>query len=127
MTIRFAAAYGGTSPAIVRALCLSAPISGVNDNQLPLAEARTACQAAGERRPVVCTTSDHAPLSPFHKEPLLADALRHFAKHGLSAAANARGKAKQARASGDLQGHERWMAISRTLDPRAAELQAQDT
>ncbi|MFD2579509.1 hypothetical protein ACFSTD_14890 [Novosphingobium colocasiae] len=59
MTIRFAAARGTYSPAVRHALCPSAPLSAINDNQ---AEAGTlATRARG-----------------FADERSLARALRHF-------------------------------------------------
>lgn len=111
MTIRFAAAWGGTTPAIARALCPSAPLGASNDNRRALS---LACRA-GETQPL--KTSPVLGLD----ERLLADALRHFARHGLAAAAKARTEAEQAAALGDSAARDRWIAICRQLDRRMAE------
>lgn len=47
-------------------------------------------------------------------------ALRHFARHGLSAARVAGEQAQAALAAGDVAGHARWLDICRTLDRRTA-------
>lgn len=108
MTIRFAAAWGGITPAISRALCPSAPLGASNDNRRPV---RLACSRK-EAQPL-------AELSP--DERLLADALRHFARHGLAAAAKARSEAVAAARAGDHERRDRWLAICRQLDRRMAE------
>lgn len=53
-------------------------------------------------------------------DPLLADALRHFAVHGLAAAEVAVDLAAEARARGDANGQDRWLAITQMFDRRLA-------
>lgn len=106
MTIRFSAARGGTTPAVMRMLCSWAPLDAVNDN-------------AGERRA--------SPLRPSaanqngRDERMLTEALRHFAIHGLSAARHARANAEAARLAGDGKACEWWIAVCRQLDRRMAD------
>lgn len=116
MTIRFAAAWGGKSPAIMRALCPSAPLGGVNDNERKSPQAAPAkCTATA------CPARPRRVLQAANDQLLLAEALRHFAQHGLSAAAHARANAETARASGDDEGCRWWISICRQLDRRMAE------
>lgn len=51
---------------------------------------------------------------------LLRDALKHFAKHGLSAASVARREAERAFFDGDRASYTHWLGICRTLDRRLA-------
>lgn len=53
-------------------------------------------------------------------DPLLADALRHFAVHGLAAAEAAVDLAAEARARGDGNAKDRWLAITQMFDRRLA-------
>jgi len=53
-------------------------------------------------------------------DPLLADALRHFAVHGLAAAEVAVDLAAEARSRGDANGQDRWLAITQMFDRRLA-------
>ena len=53
-------------------------------------------------------------------EPLLADALRHFAVHGLAAAEVAVDLAAEARVRGDANGQDHWLAITQMFDRRLA-------
>lgn len=113
MTIRFAAAWGGKSPAIVRALCPSASLSAANDNHREtLRRVVAACAAPGERKSSSKVAGDHR---------LLAEALRHFARHGISAAACAGANAEAAHAADDEEGCQWWIAICRQLDRRMAD------
>ena len=107
MTIRFADAWGGATPAISRALCPSAPLGASNDNRRAIA-----LVVGGRSQPAASPTSD---------ERLLAETLRHFARHGLAAAAKARSEAEKAAAVGDRAARDRWVAICRQLDRRMAE------
>ncbi len=50
----------------------------------------------------------------------LKAALRHFARYGLGAAAEARKQAEAAFFAGDREGYARWLGICRTLDRRIA-------
>lgn len=106
MTIRFSAARGGTNPAIARALCPSAPLGAVNDNT----------RSAG--------LPGEASASALPENTVLPDALRHFARHGLSAALQARLKAEAAQAVGDELASVRWLAICRQFDRRMADATA---
>ncbi len=53
-------------------------------------------------------------------DPLLTDALRHFAVHGFGAVEAALDEAEQARAGGDGQAKDRWLAITQMFDRRRA-------
>ncbi|WP_067732322.1 hypothetical protein [Novosphingobium naphthalenivorans] len=108
MTIRFAAAWGGATPVIMRSLCRSAPLGAVNDNYRMLTVRRITQRPARAIAPV-----------EGHGEILTA-ALRHFGRYGLAAAAKARTEAILAHASGDTEGRDHWLAICRQLDRRMA-------
>jgi hypothetical protein len=53
-------------------------------------------------------------------DALLRAALRHFAEHGMGAAAHARRKAEKAYFAGDRNAYQWWLGICRTLDRRLA-------
>jgi hypothetical protein len=53
-------------------------------------------------------------------DPLLTDALRHFAVHGLGAVNAALTEAELARAEGDANAKDRWLAITQMFDRRRA-------
>jgi len=105
MSIRFSAARSETNPAIMRVLCPVAPLDAANDN---LRDRR--------RRP----DWPAARVDPSN----LPDALKHFARHGLSAALQARLKAEAARAEGDEVACARWLGICRQFDRRMADATA---
>ena len=92
MTIRFAAARTGYNAIIARTFRMDWLRPGANDN--------------GSSR-----TSD----------PVLAEALRHFAKYGMCAARIARDNAEGAFAAANMETYDWWLAICRTLDRRMAD------
>lgn len=102
MTIRFAAARSGDTTAIARALTLVPRREAANDNGN---EGRD--QAAG-----------------FPRDPLLRDALKHFAQYGLGAAEQAHRNAETAFFAGKREEYRRWLAICRALDRRMADAMA---
>jgi hypothetical protein len=53
-------------------------------------------------------------------DPLLAEALRHFAVHGLASAEAALDEAECARARGDAAAKAHWLAITGMFDRRRA-------
>ncbi|WP_379921042.1 hypothetical protein [Erythrobacter sp. R86502] len=53
-------------------------------------------------------------------DPLLTDALRHFAIYGLAAAEAAVDAAAEAARSGDAEGQTHWLAVTRMFDRRLA-------
>ncbi len=53
-------------------------------------------------------------------EPLLIDALHHFAVHGLAAASAAMEQAGDAAAEGDADARDHWLAVTRMFDRRLA-------
>ncbi|TDW63277.1 hypothetical protein EDF57_106238 [Novosphingobium sp. PhB55] len=108
MAIRFSAARDVSCPVMVRALCPSVPLCAVNDNGAGL-------RGGLRREPVATATTD----TPHQR--ILAEALRHFARHGLSAAAHARAHAAAARLAGNDGECTRWIAICRQLDRRMAD------
>ena len=111
MTIRFAAAWGGTTPAIARSLCLGAPLGAVNDN-IP--------SSGPVLRTVSSDTASAAEAAWSEIDAALATALMHFARHGLSAASRARTEAETAHASGDASASAQWLEICRQLGRRMA-------
>lgn len=54
-------------------------------------------------------------------DPCFAEALRHFARHGLNAADNAHKEAENALIAGDRARYEHWHAICSVLDGRLAD------
>ncbi len=58
--------------------------------------------------------------APRANDKMLRAALRHFAKHGLGAAHEARIQAEKAFFAGDRQAYDWWLGITRTLDRRIA-------
>ncbi|WP_159981857.1 MULTISPECIES: hypothetical protein [unclassified Novosphingobium] len=111
MTIRFAAAWGGTTPAIARSLCLSAPLGAVNDNTR---------RSGPPLRTVSSDMASAVDANLAESEAALAAALMHFARHGLSAATRARTEAETAHASGNVKASAHWLEICRQLDRRMA-------
>jgi hypothetical protein len=57
---------------------------------------------------------------PGIRDDVLRDALKHFARHGLGAAEQARHEAERAFFAGDRKAYQHWLAICRTLDRRMA-------
>lgn len=53
-------------------------------------------------------------------DPLLADALRHFAVHGLAAAEAAHDLAAEAGRRDDSDARDHWLAVTRMFDRRLA-------
>ncbi len=53
-------------------------------------------------------------------DPLLADALRHFAVHGLAAAEAAVDLAAEATQRNDADARDHWLAVTRMFDRRLA-------
>ena len=89
-----AAGRGLIAPALARA---------ANDNPMPGPHAAPTAQPSSARF-----------------DPLLAEALRHFAVHGLASAEAAVDLASEARARGDGNGQDRWLAITQMFDRRLA-------
>ena len=104
MTVHFAAAKGlSNAPAcspIAKAMVSKASERVANDNGEVDAAANDALGAANDQ--------------------MLRAALRHFAKHGLGAAREARSQAEKAFFEGDRQAYDWWLGITRTLDRRLA-------
>lgn len=104
MTIRFAAALNGTVPAVCGVICKDAPLGAANDNAVlsPRILRTLACEdTSGE-------------------DARLAEALMHFARHGLSAARRAAEEAEVAGASRQPRERARWLDICGRFDPRLA-------
>jgi hypothetical protein len=57
---------------------------------------------------------------PPRLDPVLTEALRHFAVHGLASAEAAVEAAADAGQRGDAAGQEHWLAITRMFDRRLA-------
>jgi len=57
---------------------------------------------------------------PVRFDPLLADALRHFAVHGLASADAAVDLAAEASSRDDADGRDHWLAVTRMFDRRLA-------
>lgn len=58
--------------------------------------------------------------SPGRFDPLLVEALHHFAVHGLAAASAALDEAQEACARGDADAKDRWLSITQMFDRRLA-------
>ena len=86
MTIRFAAAGSGECRVVAQVLRYQRPERPAND-----------CEAG------------------FARSVLLQSALRHFARHGLTAAQRARHEAERAYLTGDMRRYRHWMAVWRKL------------
>ncbi|MGF7155268.1 hypothetical protein [Novosphingobium gossypii] len=108
MTIRFAAAMNGTMPAIAGVLCTGAPLGAANDNHAYL---RSTLRTIAAEVPALATPAIDAGI---------AEALMHFARHGLSSADQARAEAEAAHARGDMAERARWLGICGHLDRRMA-------
>lgn len=94
MTIHFAAAQGQLRPRLSALQTRARMLRPANDNPA------SGAQAADRE--------------------LLNAALRHFARHGIGAAAHARGEAERAFFAGDRQSYQWWLGVCRTLDRRMA-------
>lgn len=90
---------------------------------LHFAPARTALCSPVAR--ILCTpatesaANDNGELAVDDK--LIEAALRHFAKHGLGAAREARNQAEKAFFADDMKAYDWWLGICRTLDRRMAD------
>jgi len=87
MTIRFATASSGYSSVIARAVCAPVMYRPANDN-----------------------------LRSQSDDSALWEALRHFARHGLHAAARAAEAAEAALEAGDRESFEWWLEVCRKID-----------
>lgn len=114
MAIRFAAARGRAIPSVGRVQCVSASLDSANDN------ADRKCRPGTLDRSLVAREPRQAP-SAANDEDVLSHALRHFARHGLSAAEHARHNAHAARLVGDTRSCSWWISICRQLDRRMAD------
>lgn len=95
MTVHFAPARSVTRSPLARAFARRTIANAANDNQ------------------------DRA--AALHNDELLHAALRHFARHGMGAAREARKQAEDAFFAGDRGKYDWWLGICRTLDRRMAE------
>lgn len=91
MSIRFAPASRGATTPLARTLKTRRGLVPANDN-----------------------------AGTFGGEKLLGEALRHFARYGLSAAETARSNAENAFFAGDRDRYQYWLDICRLLDRRMA-------
>lgn len=98
MSIRFAAAGTGEAHAVLRVL----------------RGARAGVPANDTGGPAAGSANNSAP------DPVLRDALVHFARHGLNAPEEARREAMAALARGNELHFYHWLAICRKLDRRLA-------
>jgi len=72
------------------------------------------------RRPMRLTAANDNPAGQSLRDVPLATALKLFASHGLSAAAQAGQCARDAARMGDEVGFHHWLAVCRSLDRRLA-------
>jgi hypothetical protein len=70
------------------------------------------------RLPIVHAANDNP--RDVRNDPVLRAALRHFAGHGLGAAADARNRALSAARAGDQREYSWWLAVCAKLDRRMA-------
>ncbi len=73
-------------------------------------------RAANDNRPEGCAAASAA--TGF--DPLLTEALKHFAVHGLASAEAARDLAAEAGARDDADARDHWLAMTRMFDRRLA-------
>lgn len=92
MTVHFAAARNAAANPLARILSPRHPSAAANDNY--------------------CGSGD---------DQLLHAALRHFARHGMQAAREARREAEKAFFSGERERYLWWLGVCRTLDRRMAQ------
>jgi len=71
-----------------------------------------------QRRKIASPANDNC--APRDTDRMLHAALRHFARHGLGAAREARRQAERAFFAGDRESYDWWLGICRTLDARIA-------
>jgi hypothetical protein len=64
--------------------------------------------------------SDNAVAAPGAFDPVLAEALRHFARHGLDSARVAHAEAARAAGEGNAPVADQWIAITGMFDRRLA-------
>lgn len=91
MTVHFAASRIAAHSPLARILQRRRPTAAANDNCVP---------RDGDR--------------------MLHAALRHFARHGIGAAHEARREAERAFFAGDRETYDWWLGVCRTLDTRIA-------
>lgn len=84
----------------------------------PLSALRNRMDSAEQYFVSAKAANDNAPRHT--DRATLHAALRHFAQHGLDAAARARVQAEQAKQIGDKQSADYWTEICRALDRRMA-------
>lgn len=72
------------------------------------------------RRPLRLVAANDNPAGQGLRDLPLATALKMFASHGLSAAAQAGQQARDASRIGDETGFHHWLAVCRALDRRLA-------
>lgn len=88
-------------------------------NRMEHTAARVACLVAANDNPSLANGANASRHDRLAKATIDA-ALRHFARHGMAAAQQARTRAQAARAEGDEQGFAWWLEICRALDRRMA-------
>jgi len=98
MTFHFAASRSAANSPLARILQRRRAAAAANDN----------CASDG---------NDH----------MLHAALRHFARHGLGAAREARRQAERAFFAGDRESYDWWLGVCRALDARIARSLEQGT
>lgn len=117
MSKRFAAARNGRSAVPSRMICNAASIDAANDNRIasraPVNDVDVSVGGLNDNSSPVASV-----VAAF--DPLLENALRHFARHGLSAAKVAHEKASQAIQAGDTDESDAWSAICDQFDSRLA-------
>ncbi|MXO90600.1 hypothetical protein [Pontixanthobacter aquaemixtae] len=85
--------------------------------------AKSPLARAFQRRELPTAANDNP--GGIDSDHLLHSALRHFAKHGLRAAEEARKEAEKSFFAGDRESYQWWLGICRTLDRRmAAQIQS---
>jgi hypothetical protein len=82
---------------------------------------------SGSRARAAAAPAGNDNLAAHSDDALLHASLRHFAEHGMGAAAQARRRAEAAFFAGDRDGYRWWLGICRTLDRRLAQEMAAGT
>ncbi len=120
MAIRFAPARGGKTRTLARVLCHSVPLGAANDNVPVAIRSLPAASGPSAEGPAFIASSPGREAGMPLDSHLFAEAIYHFARHGLGAAEQARVRAEDAQAQGDTDACEHWIAVCRTFDRRMA-------
>lgn len=93
-----------------------APAASSAHNLSSLILSPTRARRAGRN----AANENHAKACDAAFDPVLVDALRHFARHGIRSAQAAGDEALSAKLRSDIAAHDYWLEITASFDPRLA-------